>query len=406
MAKTKCSQAYYYVLSVISVYLYIFAPPFQVMPIGVDKVFLLISYIYIVKNNLLREIYKHFNKEFFILSIICLISILCFLIFRIDTLFINDILLTIECIPCSFAFYHYFAKKRVSRLDDVVVISAIFASLITFYLVLNPDVAIYLKQNILKFPENLIEKFFYRGYGFSDGLMFSYPVIMGFSISFILLKAVRIKKYLYYISIFFMFIAVATNARSGFVPALVALILLFILKTKYFTKILIVASIAICAVLGMVTILIEDNPILNVSINWAASSLDILSDFFEGEKSENLNALLGNMIVWPETVDQWLIGSGRNIFMGYDVNSDIGYFIRLNYGGVIYMMFWFVLWLYMFVRLYKVNRGIAMLMFVSLLYLNYKSDFFIVNPGSRYFFLVYVLSIINKTNFVNILNKK
>ena len=112
------------------------------------------------------------------------------------------------------------------------------------------------------------------------------------------------------------------------------------------------------------------------------------------------------MIVLPSSIDEWLIGSGKNIFSDAHNNSDIGYFILLNYGGIFYLIMWISFCIYMFRRLYKLNNGIALILFISLVYLNYKGDFFIVNSGSRFFFLIYSLIVMDSSLFVNSINRK
>lgn len=138
---------------------------------------------------------------------------------------------------------------------------------------------------------------------------------------------------------------------------------------------------------------------LNAAFKWGMSTFEIVDDFVAGKEVENVNTLLDDMVVWPNSLDEWLIGSGFYIFSDAFRTTDVGYFLRLNYGGIVYFSFWLFFSIYLFRRLYFVNKKVALLLFISLIYLNYKSDFFLVNPASRFFFLVYVLCILDYRNF-------
>ena len=136
------------------------------------------------------------------------------------------------------------------------------------------------------------------------------------------------------------------------------------------------------------------------SLNWGMTAFNIFGDFVSGKQAENLDSLFGDMVVWPVSIDEWLIGSGDFLFGAPVRGTDIGYFIRLNYGGIIYMLLWFFLCIYMFYRLFPINKTLTCLLFISLIYFNYKSDFFIVNPASRFFFFIYVICILDQKSFM------
>ena len=269
---------------------------------------------------------------------------------------------------------------------------------------LNPEYTYYTKNILLRYPEDLVDKFIYRGYGISDGLLFSYPVIQGFCIGFILIN-VGGSNWVLKLSMIFLFVSVFANARSGFVPAAIGLTLL-LLKPRILLKQGMLFFLFIFLFAGTIGVFVENNEMLRTSLEWSKSTIDIFSDFLLGENTENVDALLGDMVKWPSSFIEWILGSGENLFNVRGRNTDVGYFIRLNYGGIIYMLSWMVLWIYMFRRLFPINKGIALLIFLSLIYLNYKGDYFVVNPGSRFFFLIYSLIIIDHSLFNNPLKTK
>lgn len=393
-------------LEIIVVYFYIYAPPFQIFPIGVDKPIFIWSIFYLSYNGLWRKIYQTFKIEWSSLIFIVLVSSFVALIHRKDnSLFFYDLLLLLECITSPFAIFHFFSMKNVISIDKVVVICSIAGACVSCFLLLNPEYAQFVKSTLIKYPEQLVDRFVYRGYGLSDGLLFSYPVIQGFCFSFILI-GIGGKNILVKLSLLLVFVSIMANARSGFIPIVITLCLILLHRTCHFFKL--TFSVCIFSVLfaSSISLFLEQNPMLQMASEWAKTSIDIFMDALSGERTENVDALLGDMVVWPSSVDEWLIGTGRNFFSNNIVNTDVGYFIRLNYGGIVYVGLWLFLCLYMFKRLNKHNRGLALIFFLSLIYMNYKADFFVVNPASRFFFFIYVFALQNSSLFNNLLNQR
>lgn len=407
IASRRCSLIYC-VLGVLILYFYIYAPPFQFLPFGTDKPFLLFSLLYLSYYNYWRQLYVIFQREWLLLITILLFSLFICLVHREDTvLCLYDFLLLLECLPCSYTIYLLGSKVKLGTLglDDLIIMTAIIGGIISTFLLLNPEYSYYIKTTLLKYPEHLIDKFYYRGYGISDGMLFSYPVIQGFCFAFILVNVGR-NNTCYKLSLLFLFVSIMSNARSGFVPIAITALLLFCFRFSLFVKYVLILFFLLLIFAGVISALIEDNVMLQAGADWSKTSIDIVGNLLSGEKTENVEVLLGDMVVWPTAIDEWLIGSGKNLFTAKMNSTDIGYFIRLNYGGIVYLAIWIILWIVMFSRLHKVNRGIALIMFISLIYLNYKGDFFVVNPGSRFFFLIYVLIVLDHSLFENSLNSK
>lgn len=393
---------------IIVLYFYIYAPPFQILPFGSDKPFLLFSFLYISYYNQWRILFDIFRKEWIFLAAIFFCSLFIYLLHREDnSLCLYDFLLALECLPCSYTIYHLWNKLKVEtlKLDKLIIICAIVGSIISSFLLLNPEYTYYIKTTLLKYPEHLLDRFLYRGYGISDGLLFSYPVIQGFCFAFVLVN-VGGNNILYKSSLILLFASIMANARSGFVPIAITVLLLLRYRGLLLLKYALIFILLLLIFAGSINLLIENNEMLKAASEWAKSSIYILNDLMAGEKTENIDVLLGDMVVYPTTIDEWLVGSGNNLFGNEFSPTDVGYFIRLNYGGICYLSLWIFLCLYMFRRLYRINRGISLILFLSLVYLNYKGDFFVVNPGSRFFFLVYALIIMDQSLFQNSLTQK
>lgn len=383
-------------------YSYIYAPPFRFIPFGLDKFALLISYIYLYKHRLFDVLYNSFKVEFRMLFLIAFYSFfISFINNSTDKTIVQfDFIQLIECLPVSFVILHLINKYYQGKALKAILICCFFASLFTLYLVLNPALALNIKLTVLKYPESLIKNFYWRGFGISDGLMFSYPVIQGFCGAFVLLSLKRRNILLSFMILLGVLLCIITNARSGFIPLVIGAILLFTKQPTLSLKILLYTLI-IAMFLGiLLDRIINENPMFQMAIEWGKSAWTIFLDALNGKHSENVNTLLNEMIIWPHGLKNWIIGTGVNIYENtFGNNSDIGYLIRLNYGGIIYVCIWTLMCVYMGTRLFNRDKLLSILLFSSLIYLNFKADFFIVNSGSRFFYLIYVLGIYSKISF-------
>ena len=131
------------------------------------------------------------------------------------------------------------------------------------------------------------------------------------------------------------------------------------------------------------------------SISWGKSTLDIITALFSGEEAENVDGLTGTMVFFPEDLITWLIGTGHNVF-SHKYNgqtSDIGYIIRLLYGGIFYMILTVGYLFFTCKRVYQIDKAVGLLLLLSVLVFNYKTDFLTIAPCSRLFFLIYVITI-------------
>jgi hypothetical protein len=171
------------------------------------------------------------------------------------------------------------------------------------------------------------------------------------------------------------------------------------MEPKKIAKILAACAALLALFLPSINLMLDDQLMLKTAFEWGISTFDIIGSAFSGEKSENLATLFNDMIIFPAYPHEWLMGSGDYLATDINRGTDIGYLLRLNYGGMIYLSLFFMLSALMFVRLKKINTILSILLFTSLIYLNFKGDFFIVNPSSRFFFLIYVTCILNPTAF-------
>lgn len=387
---------------IIILYLYFFSPPFKFFSLGFDKVVLIWSICYINYKHEWSKIGKLFNRE---LSIWKLIILYCIFIFLIHSFFttiflLYDIIFIIEVFTVPYAIILYFYDKQKIKIDKCVLISCIIAGGISTYLLLNPDLAYNIKSDLFRYSETALKNFSWRGFGLSDGLLFAYPIVEGTAIGLIILGVTQRYKtnWIYALSCFIMLLAIIPNARTGFVPILIAIFIMFF----YSQKRLITISLVVVGIILMSSVaineFISENEGIDKTVEWSLTSIEIADDFFHGEKTENVEALSSSMIIWPNDIFEWMLGSGVDLSTVKN-GSDIGYIVRLNYGGIIYLLLIFSFIMILFKRLWKFNQELALLLIMTLLVANFKGDFFLNNPLTRFIMFIYTAIIMNRNLF-------
>lgn len=409
MINKSIMKLFQFVVSLLLVYVYIFAPPFQVLSLGPDKIVFFIAVFYLMYKRKLGNLLFTFKNEYVLLILLFSYSFLRGLLSNEMIYGMYDLLLLIEVITCAYFLFYLINNDYAIRIDKLIILCSILASFISLFLILNQPIALYLKRELYRYSEQLISSFPHRGYGLSDGLFFAYPIVLGFCMSFILMGIYSRQNW----SILFlipMLFAVFMNARSGIVPVFVGLILsLFFCFKSLWKKILVlVISFGFCA--SILFTFIKKNEMVQTALEWGMTSFSIVYDFLSGKPAENFDVLLGDMLIFPTNGLDWIFGSGEFLFDTKGRSTDIGFLLRLNFGGILYSLILFSLLFYMILRLRARNKLVCYLLFISFIYCHFKGDFLIVHPGSRFFFLIYVLCVLKKTNFrTNILttqNKK
>jgi hypothetical protein len=124
----------------------------------------------------------------------------------------------------------------------------------------------------------------------------------------------------------------------------------------------------------------------------------MISDLLTGaEQAEGgtVDALTGSFIVWPEGID-WIFGSGENIFNRSYRPSDEGWFIDLNWGGLVYCILLYNI-VVMYVRQLKWKRDKKFILFFifAFLIINTKGKFINYPTYSLLTMTTFYISILN-----------
>ena len=263
---------------------------------------------------------------------------------------------------------------------------------------MNPELANYFKTSVLRVPEIVTTYFSFRGFGFADGLLNSYPTAQGLILGLILVGFFKTKK-IYYLLAIPIFVSVIVNARTGVVPMLLAVVLFFVYGTSGLKRWKALMGIGIVVLLfAFIMSNITLSSEAEESLSWGKSTLDIISALFGGEEAENVDDLTKKMFFFPEDLITWLIGTGKNVF-SYSYNghtSDIGYIIRLLYGGILYLILTVGYLFFVCRRVFLIDKATGWLLLLSVFLFNYKTDFLTIAPCSRLFFLVYAIIICSR----------
>lgn len=371
-------------------YLFIFSPPFIFLPFGSVKIVLLLTTIFIILDNKLLFFLKFYKNELLLFSLISIYLLFRGLLAGNLNWFIDSLFMMLEATIPSYYIIFFFKNKFPSKniFYELILPIFIFSSFITIFLVLNPKLNFWVKTNFIRFNEKTLITFPYRGIGISDDLLFGYAIVFGITISLILNSKISIiKKSIFS---FFMLIPIIFNARIGFIPIF---FFLFLSVLNFNYKRLISLVLLIVSGLGILK-MIPNNSFLFPVIKWLGIDINSFTFWHNGSGTylSNMNTLFNHMVVIPDEFHEIILGKGIDLFYDKYNNSDIGYILQLNFGGVVYILLLLILLLFMYfrsIRLKIKNYSIVILLFSTILICNYKGNVFIPRLTFRYFFFIY-----------------
>lgn len=390
---------------IILLYLYIFQPPVvsKYVFIGIE----LIVFVLLVIFSKSVRLGKYFRLFRFELSVI--ITLICYV--GVKDLFKGEEVLSVRFIAWFFQsfIFGFLIIELVNRKNfkygrlkfnifNGIFWASFIASLFTIVLVSFPQLDTLYKSIQKDEYYNLYENFEqrYRAYGISENLTFTYSYVLGFFAGYILLV---LKKNIYlFIPLLTFLYGVTYNARIGFVAVLLFLIYSLFLRREYKS---ILAVVGITFLAYAFVGLISPNFISNFveGKGWAFQFFYQISNYVFGtnyhviESGDTVGVLLNDFIHLPTNGVDWIFGSTVNLFeMPRGKNSDIGYIIQLNYGGIILLLLLLAIVCSSFVKLIK-TRGFkwyALIFLFSILILNFKGFVFAATPGGRMLFFLFI----------------
>lgn len=383
------------IIILLILYVYLFRPEFKSSP---GKISYLCSGIIVIANIILLNKTKvaiYLLRKEIILSLL----ILSFTIVRffLGGEFFNVSIianLIIDLFGGSFILAYFFKNNNI--LFSKLIIVSIFASLISLYSFIEPNFKDLL-FSIFVFDEKL-EIYSWRGFGLASDILFTFSI----TISIVLCYIIENKRYILLILFIVPFlIAILFNARIGIIPIVLYLLYKIIIEKKFKVILYILLFIFL-----LVTIIQQSGIYDEYSetFDWvleafADMSNSILGTSFDVEVS-NMD-VLENMVVLPNTISEWIFGKGYSLFMLNTGNSDIGYILQLNYGGIIYCILLLAFLILICTKFYILNKNnwLGVVLPICILLLNYKGDIFQASSFTRIFMLIYIISIFEYYNY-------
>lgn len=371
----KLSYIFRYLFLVLVLYLYLFNPyPFRG---GVIK--LLYPFVFYACLNKLGRM--EINRSLSIIA--CLFMLFIFDLFVLatggDSSYVNSLqnIIELSFVPIGIGLLYDKFFPQGDFLRDIIIVCSI-AGAISIILALNPDIAVMSRQLFNKNYENY-EFSLRRLFGISQFLLFTYSVLLGFVAGCCLFA----KGFLKLLAIPIL-MGVLLNARIGFASFLVVIVSTLLLSHKGKRNLWGIIFFGIIAFFAYNWL--QDT--FPETIEWVTSGYEETSEAFEGNRTGTFQAL-HDMAVLPSGLFEWIIGSGRYIFRDNTNNSDIGYFLQLNYGGIMYMGLLIYTFAMVLKKIKKNGSGKPLVVSIALVLLiaNYKGNVLTSNEFVRFIFL-------------------
>lgn len=370
----------------ILLYMFIYSPYVNVLGVQAVRLLYPIAIVIFILNY--RSFYKMFAlfyKELMFLLLWILFSV-WHSIGGGDISFVNlSVSMFIDCYILGFSLFIMFRKINAdSNLLNFLYRNAVVAALISCLLLLLPDIRQFALEQF-----NLLDETFaflqYRGFGISAGLTFDYAIVQGFALSFCLLYrhgAINL------IVILLLLVSILFNARIGIIVPLLTMLYLLVCEQKFKYLLVFVCIWGLFQCL-LQTEFYEQN---EMTFSWLEDGFNELILNISGSSDDTTLGALQDMLVFPTTAVDWLLGKGINVFSSVTERSDVGYCVQIMYGGILYM---FIIAGWLFYVLSNSNhhipikyQKILLCIAISLLFFNYKGSVFSSNCVIRVFMLL------------------
>jgi len=409
---------------IILFFLFIYSPPFKFLPFGPIKLVALYSYIglltFFAKDS--KKIYQ--QKTIFFVIILYLVSLLYSIIIDVMSTNIynesyNNLLFFIEILPISIFLSIYAIKNLNATFEDVlsiIVIMGIIQSIIAIFEFIFPEIKGIIMENILKYAEVdakiMRSDLYFRGFGFSSGYLFSFPISQGISFIAALILSFK-KRYIYLLSTPFILFSIGVNARIGYVVIIIFFAIIFFiyfletLKLRFNREIFLVVLVIIlvtflCYKLFFINLKL---PLLDKITEWNYKGYLNFLDTISGKGSSGtLDILLKYHLFFPKGLFGMLFGEAKYVFgPGSTIHhSDIGYIRLLFYGGIFYSLLKYGSFAYLFFKsiiLRKKEKYIVLFLssiFVGIMVVQFKGNIFSSNPAFRLVFFIFIFVLVEK----------
>jgi hypothetical protein len=401
------------------IFLYIFGPDLSFLPLKIVAIIGLISVIIIFfkYQKLLIKIIAINLPMFVILTLLIVYSFIIEILNGVQITTNNPSILSIrifiEAISPSILLSIVLIKRNYDfekLLKLLIWLSAL--QIIFIILMFDFDFKYYMFESIMKISENnviLIPQIFStRIFGLAKNYLFAFPFAQGLFIVLIFVIVKITSNRLYLLLIIPILISIILNARIGLVPIAVYFLLsIFFIKINM-GRLLVRAFTYIMVVFVGLFIFnqLQENETFKRASDRTYTAVEDTRNLFNNSEAGIFNALINHHIHLPDTVNGWIFGSGLKEKSEFE-RSDIGYIRYLNYGGLIYSLLIYGLFIIVFYRIFALARYynqkqeirlISVVFLVSFFLSQVKGDIFVINESIRLLFLLFIFLQINSKN--------
>lgn len=371
-----CTRLVYrYILVIVLLYIYINSVYFSFLgPFVAQHIILLLVSIICLNNKALLFISQ--NKKLIWLYMLLLIETVIISIGGGDSRpFVNAVLkLAYYCYVPSLLI-PYICMHKLSFNKCIIAIGWISGIISTLCFV-SSDVSNVLSNMVIINAEQAGQLEEQRGFGIASGITFSYGLVNAFIFAYSLSEKYYKKWYsaLFYILLLF---ATVINTRTSFILQLL-FVVVYIMMSKKVNKVKIFAYVAVVSIfiyLYILPIILETS-----TGDWLMQGFFMTSDYFldTNMASGNVYTVLESMIIFPQTLTEWILGTGKFIYQ----KSDIGFILQIYYGGLLYLILLLITY-YVTIRPLD-NKYMILCAVIMLLIANYKGVYLEYNDGLQF----------------------
>ena len=395
-----------YIFLLVVLYLYVHNPLFSfVGGMGSIKfLYLLVIVVILLFNYDYRKVYKSFKKEtgvFFLLFLYTIFRsafggepdfIYTHFIFFIEITFVPFVLVVL---------FDRFGLSEERKFVRFILVLGTIAGLISTVCLLVPSVNNYIKYSLTVLLNSDQDFWDFRGFGLSDSLTGFYGFTQGAILALGLICVKNNKWFLFFIPIFL--VSILFNA-------IFAVVLIVYLLYSRSIRLSIYIGIGAIVVLLAYNYLINTGTISDESIQFVSQIFEEGTEAYQTRSvtgSNTMTWLFERMVIFPDTFDEWIFGRGFSLFGRAGMQSDIGYVLHLNYGGLLYSFILLYLLILVFKRMrhYKLPAYFIILFLCVYLIANFKSNY-LNNTGTfrfmMFFYYVLVYNHIKNNKLTNV----
>lgn len=364
--------------------------------IGIIKFLYPIAFVFFLLNtHACTKLFQKYSREFISLFLILFFSLFRGLVGGDFVLAYSHLILLIECfiLPCVFAVYWISKGRTTQDLIKLLLLVSAIASLISTLCVVIPSFGTFVRFELQVTPQDsYLADALFRGFGISEELTSGYGYIQAICFVFGLRYINESKWYVLFMPM--VILSIILSARTGIIIVALGIILHFFTLKK--------PGMALSSILVFSILIVFAISFFNW-LDLSEDSLNYIQGFFDetteiGESrdltaSTTTNALFNDMIILPRDFGEWIIGRGYSIFYAKTDNSDVGYIIQLNYGGLIYVLLWFIFLFKLFSNMKRkcFDKFMPLFLFISILILNLKGNTLSNGSVMRFVMLIYFI---------------